>query len=449
MTANECERLGAGFILRGGIQATRKLQQCNVEPQHFQDTEIRVVIDAAFSLASEGSETTSLNILTFAKEKLSDEELKRFAGPTRQEKLVSVSRLLDRLLEDFERLRLQTTPEGAAEFLITEASRRRAVEMAREFYTKITNGANISETLTGTISDLLAFNSMLQHVDGTETLADASRHAYQDAEDEAAGKIVSLSTGYTQFDRMLHGLRGGRLYVVGAEEKAGKSLLTSAIAFNIARSGVPVGLVSMEMQGKEIAARLAGCSETEPARDRAAKLSQFSNTVYRYPFFIRSGGVTAARLKAAAFELVLKNKVRLLIVDYLQLVSMNGKGERVNEINETVAGLKTFAMTMNIPVILISSVNNKQIIGRTTKKPTPADLRDSGRIANDCDCLLFLWVPDPDIAPEYREVFVSRGRNGENGSVGMKLNTVSLRFEETELKKFEDQRQPPQGRAWP
>lgn len=204
----------------------------------------------------------------------------------------------------------------------------------------------------------------------------------------------------------------------------------------------------MEMDGKTLAARLAGCSETEPAKDRAAKLAQFGNTVYRTPFYIRSGGVSSGRLTAAAYELVLKYKVRVLIVDYLQLISMTGKGERVNEINETVAGLKSFAMSMNIPVILVSSVNNKQIIGRTSKKPTPADLRDSGRIANDCDCLIFLWTPDADLNPAYRECFVSRGRNGESGTIGMNLNASSLRFEEMPLQYFTEPKQHTPGRAW-
>jgi replicative DNA helicase len=448
LTPNECERLNAAFVLRG-IEATRLLLNNGVEAEHFADNEIRVVMSAAFSLAIAGTETSALEILRHVTEKASDEEIKIFTGANRKDRLETFSRLLDRLIFDFPHLSCMTTPEGAAAFVKSEATRRTVVNMAREFYTSITNGANVSDTITGTIAELLKVNSILQHVDGIETLASAAKLAQHDAEEEAAGRVKSLSTGYRELDIALHGLKGGRLYVIGAEEKCGKSLLTSAIGFNVARAGAPVGLVSMEMQGKEIAARLAGCSETEPANERAAKLAQFSNTVFRYPFFIRSGGVTAARLTAAAYELVLKNRVQLLIVDYLQLVSMSGKVERVNEINETVAGLKSFAMAFNIPVVLVSSVNNKQIIGRTSKKPTPADLRDSGRIANDCDCLIFLWTPSPDIAPAYREVFISRGRNGESGTIGLNLNASSLRFEETPLQYFIEPKQHSQaGRAW-
>jgi replicative DNA helicase len=448
MTTNETERLLCAFTLRG-IDATRHLQTCGVDVGHFQDAELKIIVGASYALATAGTETTALEILRHLTEKAGDGILKPFAGASRKERLETVSRLLDCLNDDFAHLSMQATPEGAADFLKNEAARRRVVDMARDFYTKITNGANISDTLTGTISELLAFNTSLQRVDGIETLAEAAKLARIDAEEEAAGRVVSLSTGYREIDNSLHGLRGGRLYVIGAEEKCGKSLLTSAIGYNIARAGVPVGLISMEMDGKTLAGRLAGCSETEPAKNRAAKLKQFENTVYRTPFHIRSGGVSAGRLTAAAYELVLKYKARVLIVDYLQLVSMTGKGERVNEINETVAGLKSFAMAMNIPVILVSSVNNKQIIGRTSKKPTPADLRDSGRIANDCDCLIFLWTPNADLQPNYREVFISRGRNGERGTIGMNLNASSLRFEETPLQFFAEPKQQSQAsRAW-
>jgi replicative DNA helicase len=87
-------------------------------------------------------------------------------------------------------------------------------------------------------------------------------------------------------------------------------------------------------------------------------------------------------------------------------------------------------------VVLVSSVNNKQIFGRPSKKPTPADLRDSGRIANDADCLIFLWMPNSEAEPDYREAFVSRGRHGEAGAVGLRLNASTLRFEETALMHF-------------
>jgi replicative DNA helicase len=136
---------------------------------------------------------------------------------------------------------------------------------------------------------------------------------------------------------------------------------------------------------------------------------------------------------------VLKKKIKLLIFDYLQLVKLGGKDKRVDEINETVAGLKTFAMTFDIPVIVVSATNNKQITDRMTRKPIPADLRDSGRIANDCDVLMFLWSPNAESDRSYRELFISRGRNGESGSVGLTLNTSALRFEETPLKYFNDQ----------
>jgi replicative DNA helicase len=257
MTANECERLIVGLALRG-IDATRFLQQQGIEAEHFNDKELHAVINSAFALAMKGAETTALDILRHANENVTDEELKLFSGATRKDKLESLERLLDRLGDDFKRLSLQATPEGAAECLKAQAERRKLEYIARRLYKKVTDGANLNDTLTGTIADLLAFNSSLNNIDGIVTLADASEAACKDAENEAMGRIVSLSTGYRQLDSMLHKLHGSRLYVIGAEEKEGKSLLTASIAFNVAKADTPIGLISMEMSYKEIAARLAG-----------------------------------------------------------------------------------------------------------------------------------------------------------------------------------------------
>jgi replicative DNA helicase len=133
-------------------------------------------------------------------------------------------------------------------------------------------------------------------------------------------------------------------------------------------------------------------------------------------------------------------------VDYLQLIELLGR-DRVNEINDLVSRLKGLAMDLEIPVVLVAAVLNKQINHRADRKPCPADVRDTGRLANDADCLMFLWKPDEE-DENYLELFVSRSRYSKPGRVGLYLNPESLKLsqvtprdaEEVPLKQWQGKR---------
>lgn len=267
-------------------------------------------------------------------------------------------------------------------------------------------------------------------------MEDATEEAIKETEQELSGKIVRLPTGFPDLDRIIYGLEKGRLYCLAAEEKIGKSLLSYQIGFHNALRGCPVGIISTEMRGSEISKRYAGVHNGQDALHRLNRLKQFQGENKSLPLFIRDGSASAEKVIAVARKLWHEKKVGLLIVDYLQLVELPGK-DRVNEINAFVGKLKGLAMDLEVPIVLVAAVLNKQLSNRGDRKPTPADIRDTGRLANDADCTMFLWKPLED-DESYIELFVARSRYSKLGKVGLSLNTETLSLSQTALREMND-----------
>ena len=184
----------------------------------------------------------------------------------------------------------------------------------------------------------------------------------------------------------------------------------------------------------------------QDALTRLNALKHFKEEIGNSPLFIRDGSASYSKVITLTHKLYAEKNIGLLIVDYLQLIELQGK-DRVNEINDFVSKLKGLAMDLQIPIVLVAAVLNKQINNRADRKPSPADIRDTGRLANDADCLLMLWKPDEQ-DENYLELFVARSRYSKLGKVGLcidsetlKLSSTPLREQgETPLKQFQGKR---------
>ena len=207
------------------------------------------------------------------------------------------------------------------------------------------------------------------------SLSDAIGEAENEIQDELSGKVNWLSTGIPDVDKLIHGLHNECLYIIAAEAKVGKSLLSNQIALHNAIKGIPVGIVSMEMSGREIVKRYAGISHWVSPQNKLQSLEKFKAQAKGKPLYFRQGGTSTKSLFSILQQMVNDRKCKLIILDYLQLIQISEKTRNaVDELNSVLAELKSFAVENQIPIILVSAVLTKQVAGKYLKKPSRADI---------------------------------------------------------------------------
>jgi replicative DNA helicase len=227
----------------------------------------------------------------------------------------------------------------------------------------------------------------------------------------------------------------------------GKTAFAIQLALNVAKQGLGVGMVTLEMDAEEILRRcyanLASIDSRDISLNNVAEaqydnLTKAAETLHQIEFNISSTATTVGKVTGFAESLKLNGKLDLLIVDYLQL--MSGEGEnRQQEISEISRGLKQLAMRLKIPVIALSQLN-RQVEQRTDKIPILSDLRESGSIEQDANSVIFLYRPDEynigyeDGSPEnftpvptmgdwnrFVGAILAKNRNGKLGKFAMKF----------------------------
>lgn len=243
---------------------------------------------------------------------------------------------------------------------------------------------------------------------------------------------VGTTTGFIDLDRKLSGWQSTDLVVLAGRPAMGKTALALNFAAAAARTGVVVGLFSLEMSSGQVVERLlcsAGPLDAQRARsgrlvaDDVRGLDLGAERIAGLPIEIDdTSGLTISSLRSKARRLRARcPSLGLIIVDYLQL--MQGEGAR--ETRETVIsgisrGLKLLAKDLGVPVIALSQLN-RQVEARMDKRPMMSDLRESGAIEQDADVVLLLYR-DEVYNPESREVgtaevIVAKQRAGETGTV--------------------------------
>lgn len=254
----------------------------------------------------------------------------------------------------------------------------------------------------------------------------------------ARGKVHEkhVLTGFHSLDRNLGGLRPGSLIIVAARPAMGKS----AFALNIAQKaatlyGVPAAIFSLEMSKEEIGNRMLSVQSLVQARslntgdlqgDDWDKIARALPPLYAAPIHIDDrSGTSVMEMMSKCRQLKLENKLGLVVIDYLQLMSGNGSSRsesRQQEISEISRSLKIMARELNVPVIALSQLS-RACEARSDKKPLLSDLRDSGAIEQDADIVVFLFreqyynTTGMQTETEDAEIIIAKNRQGATGSI--------------------------------
>lgn len=239
--------------------------------------------------------------------------------------------------------------------------------------------------------------------------------------------ITGVPTGFTEFDEQTAGLQSGDLVIVAGRPSMGKTSFALNLAeYAILKQNAAVALFSMEMPGEQLAMRvLASIGRIDQQRLRTGKLQdedwpRFTSAVSmlsEVPLYIDdSAALTPTELRARARRLKREHDLRLIVVDYLQLMQVPGTSEnRATEISEISRSLKALAKELHVPVVALSQLN-RSLEQRTDKRPVMSDLRESGAIEQDADVIVFIYrdeVYNEDSTDKgTAEIIVAKQRNG-------------------------------------
>lgn len=271
-----------------------------------------------------------------------------------------------------------------------------------------------------------------------ETLAESFERL--DELHKTGAGLRGLETGFIDLDNILSGLQNSNLIILAARPGQGKTAFTINIAqFAGAINKNPVGIFSLEMSKEELVDRLlVSQSEIDAWRLKTGKMSDSDyeslsiamGTLAEAPIFIDdTPGLTVADMRSKARRLHAEHGLKLLIVDYLQLVNPGRKFEsRVQEVSFISQSLKNIARELKIPVIGVSQLS-RAVEQRGGGKPQLADLRESGAIEQDADVVMFLYSPDEEFTSQrIVNVLIAKHRNGPVGEKELLFRGDKIKF---------------------
>lgn len=246
------------------------------------------------------------------------------------------------------------------------------------------------------------------------------------------GNLTGVPSHFRELDRITSGWQSSDLVIIAARPSMGKTALVLNMAQNAAvKSKVPIALFSLEMSKEQLVQRML-CSEAMVDQQRVRtgelldtdwpKLTQAVGPLSDAPIFIDDTvGISLAELRSKARRLKMEHGLGIIIIDYLQLMTIGKKMEsRQQEVAQISRGLKGVARELSVPVIALSQLN-RGVEQRQDKRPIMSDLLESGSIEADADVISFIYRDEyyhPDSEKKgIAEIIIAKHRNGPVGTI--------------------------------
>ena len=244
------------------------------------------------------------------------------------------------------------------------------------------------------------------------------------------GNVTGIATGFVDLDYRTSGLQPSDLVLVAARPSMGKTAFVLNIAQYVAfHSDLCTAIFSLEMSKEQLVNRLFSLESQLLRSGNLAdsdweKLIEGAGTIGRSKLIIDdTPGISISELRSKCRKYKLEHDLKLIIIDYLQLMSGSGRSDsRQQEISDISRSLKGLARELNVPVIALSQLS-RQVEQRPDHRPMLSDLRESGAIEQDADVVMFIYrddyynkdTPDKNIA----EIIIAKQRNGPIGTINL------------------------------
>ncbi|MDE6927878.1 MAG: replicative DNA helicase, partial [Muribaculaceae bacterium] len=264
--------------------------------------------------------------------------------------------------------------------------------------------------------------------------------------------LSGLETGFHELDKLTSGWQNSDLIIVAARPAMGKTAFVLSMAKNMAVNyNIPVAIFSLEMSNIQLVNRLiSNVCEIEGGKIKSGnldsleweKLSSRSKQLNGVPLYIDdTASLSVFELRTKARRLVREHNVKIIIIDYLQLMNASGMkfGSREQEVSMISRSVKQLAKELNIPIIALSQLSRAIESRGDNKRPQLSDLRESGAIEQDADIVCFIHRPeyyihaDTDASGKdirgLAEFIVAKHRSGKVDDVQMRFRAPFARFE--------------------
>lgn len=268
--------------------------------------------------------------------------------------------------------------------------------------------------------------------------------------------LSGLQTGFTDLDKITSGWQNSDLVIIAARPAMGKTAFVLSMAKNMAVSyNYPIALFSLEMSNVQLVNRLiVNTCEIPGEKIKNGQLAPYEweqldfkiKELYDAPLYIDdTPSLSVFELRTKARRLVREHGVKMIIIDYLQLMNASGMnfGSREQEVSTISRSLKGLAKELNIPIIALSQLNRgvEARTGNEGKRPQLSDLRESGAIEQDADMVCFIHRPEYYKIFEdekgnsligLAEIIIAKHRNGATGDVQLRFKNEFARFQNKE-----------------
>ena len=266
--------------------------------------------------------------------------------------------------------------------------------------------------------------------------------------------LSGLQTGYTGLDKMTSGWQNSDLIIIAARPAMGKTAFVLSMAKNMAVDySIPIAIFSLEMANVQLVKRIiSNVAELNGEQIKSGNLSDEEwdrlnerlRAVYSAPLYLdETPGLSITELRTKARRLVREHGVKMIMIDYLQLMTATGMklGSREQEVSTISRSLKALAKELNIPIIALSQLN-RSTETREDKRPQLSDLRESGAIEQDADMVCFIHRPeyytkssedgDGNNIKGLAELIIAKHRSGAVGDVKLRFVSKYARFDNWE-----------------
>ncbi len=312
------------------------------------------------------------------------------------------------------------------EILRQNHTRRLAVSAAERIIASAQNPAEageLSEVVQKALVAVAADAESKGRIESLKEVALARISAYEEIY-KNKGKLIGVTTGFKPLDDLTGGFREGQLIVIGAATKGGKTSMAVNMATRAANAGHPVGFISLEMSSGELFDRFVASyggvdvsvlSKAPTAQD-IGNIGRAAHQASLLPIYIRDeGDVNPLQLRAAMRRMCAVHKTRIIVVDYIQLLSpTDRKDSRERQVAEASRTLKQLAKELGITIIALTQLNAE------------GASRESRAIEHDCD--LFLVIERDDSGNWYLNIKLARACG--RASIPLAFRESYMRFDE-------------------
>ena len=248
---------------------------------------------------------------------------------------------------------------------------------------------------------------------------------------KSKGTVTGIPTGFLDLDRRTAGLQPSDLILIAARPSMGKTAFVLNIAQHVAfKQNMAVAIFSLEMSKEQLVNRMFSLESKVDAQNLRTgqlseadweKLIESAGTIAQSHLIIDdTPGISIAEMRSKCRKFKMDHDLKLIIIDYLQLMSGSGRSEsRQQEISEISRSLKALARELSVPVIALSQLS-RAVEQRPDHRPMMSDLRESGAIEQDADVVMFIYRDDyynkATEKPGVAEIIVAKQRNGPIGT---------------------------------